>query len=264
MTDSGFAGGALLGSMAWSAAAIVVVLAVTFAWARHTGGHRVVDTAWGLLFVAVAVTTFVRSAGDGGSGRRWLLLVMTLLWGVRLAVHLGRRSRGAGEDPRYAELLAGRGLVFTIASVYLLQGALTFVVSMPIQVGMLERAPLGVLDYLGAALWLIGLGFEAVGDRQLDRYKADPDREPVLDTGLWRYTRHPNYFGDACVWTGLFLVAAGHWPGPLTLPSLVVMVYLLAFGSGKRVLERSMSQRPGYAAYMARTSGFVPWPPKPR
>jgi steroid 5-alpha reductase family enzyme len=143
-----------------------------------------------------------------------------------------------------------------------LQGLLVFVVAMPVLVGCFTSGPIGMIGWLGVAVWLVGLCFEAIGDRQLERYKADPDRGPVLDSGLWRYTRHPNYFGDACVWIGIFCVAAEHWPGILTVFSPVVMVYLLAFGSGKPMLERTMAQRPAYRDYMRRTSGFVPLPPR--
>ncbi|MBV9820678.1 MAG: DUF1295 domain-containing protein, partial [Actinobacteria bacterium] len=159
----------------------------------------------------------------------------------------------------------------TLALVYGLQGVLVLLVSAPVLVGSFERDGLGPLAVVGVLLWLVGLFFEAVGDWQLDRYQRDKAAgksaagrpvHQVLDTGLWRYTRHPNYFGDACVWLGIFCVSAERWPGVLTVFSPVIMVYLLAFGSGKRVLERSMADRPGYRDYMARTSGFVPLPPR--
>ncbi|MGH9061939.1 MAG: DUF1295 domain-containing protein, partial [Acidimicrobiales bacterium] len=238
------------------------VLAVTYLVSRRTGRHCVIDTAWGLMFCAIALAAFAASADRGDTARRWLILAMTLLWGLRLAVHVTRRNRGKGEDPRYTALLAGHGRWFPLLAVYLSQGALAFLISMPIQVAVFQRGALTPLAWAGVALWLPGMLFETVGDAQLARFKADPDRGGVLDTGLWRYTRHPNYFGDACVWAGIFLVAAGHWPGPLTVASLAVMVYLLAFGSGKAVLERAMAERPGYRDYTRRTSGFVPLPPR--
>ncbi|MDQ1721331.1 MAG: hypothetical protein QOI26_1065, partial [Pseudonocardiales bacterium] len=125
---------------------------------------------------------------------------------------------------------------------------------------------LGWLAAVGMLSWIVGVLFEGVGDWQLERYRrakaSGVDIGPVMDRGLWRYTRHPNYFGDACVWLGIFCVSAERWPGVLTVFSPVIMVYLLAFGSGKRVLERSMASRPGYREYMARTSGFLPRPPR--
>jgi steroid 5-alpha reductase family enzyme len=249
-------------ALPWVAAALLVVLAVTFVVGRIAGKHSVIDTAWGLLFSAAAVVGYLASAGHGNAARRAVLLVMTLIWGLRLAGHIGRRSIGKPEDPRYARMLAGRSAGYALLMVYGLQGLLAFVIAMPVLAGCFTSGPIGVIGWLGVAVWLVGLCFEAVGDHQLERYKANPDRGPVLDSGLWRYTRHPNYFGDACVWIGIFCVAAEHWPGILTVFSPVVMVYLLAFGSGKPMLERTMAQRPAYRDYMRRTSGFVPLPPR--
>lgn len=259
---SGFAASAFVAALPWTAAADAAVLVVTYLAAGRAGRHSVIDTAWGLLFAAIAVAACVRSAGSGSPGRRYLVLALTVLWGVRLAVHIGRRNRGADEDPRYRALLAGRGPIVVIALVYLTQGALAYLVSMPVQVAAFQRAPLGPLAWVGAAGWLTGMLFEAIGDEQLRRFKADPARSGILNTGLWRYTRHPNYFGDACVWAGIFLIAAESWPGVLTIGSPLLMGYLLAFGSGKRVLEHAMADRPGYREYARRTSGFVPLPPR--
>ena len=249
-------------TLIWAAATMAVTLVITYAIAKRVHRHNVIDVAWGLLFCCFAVASFAVSAGEGDDRRRWLLLAMTLVWGVRLAVHMAVRSRGHGEDPRYAAMLKDRGEPAIISIVYVLQGVIAFIVAMPLAVASLSDEPMGVLAYAGVLLWLVGIGFEALGDRQLAAYKADPHRAPVMDSGLWRYTRHPNYFGDACVWVGIFLIAAEHWPGVLTIFSPALMVYLLAFGSGKRVLERHMAERPGYRAYMERTSGFFPLPPR--
>ena len=262
----GFDGGRFAGTVALAAVAVLVALLITYLAGRRAGRHSVIDTAWGLMFCVVAVVAYFSSSGFGDGGRRLLLLAMTLLWGIRLAVRIGRRSAGKGEDPRYEQMLRDRGTLQTLALVYGLQGVLVLLVSAPILVGSFERDGLGLLAVLGALVWTVGLLFEAVGDWQLDRYqRAKSAGEPVsqvLDTGLWRYTRHPNYFGDACVWLGIFCVSAERWPGVLTVFAPVIMVYLLAFGSGKRVLERSMADRPGYRDYMARTSGFLPLPPR--
>ena len=263
---TGFQGGAWLRSLPWTVAAVVVLLVITFVAARRAGRHNVIDTAWGLGFCLVAVTSYVTSAGHGNALRRNVLLVLVLVWGLRLAWHIGRRSLGRGEDPRYAELLAkakGSQTLYALRTVYLGQGLLVLFIGLPVQIGMFERGPLGIVGWLGIAVWAVGLFFEAVGDHQMASFRADPaNRGKVIDVGLWRYTRHPNYFGDACVWVGLFLVAAQRWPGVLTVLSPAVMVYLLANGSGKKVLERSMIKRPGYRAYMQRTSGFLPLPPR--
>jgi steroid 5-alpha reductase family enzyme len=245
-----------------AAAAILVVLAATYAVGRVAGKHSVIDTAWGLMFAAATTAVFLTTLGHGDDARRSMLLVMPVVWGVRLAVHIGSRNRGKPEDARYEKLLADRGQLETVLIVYGLQGGLVLLIVQPVVVGLRADGGLTPLGYLGVALWLLGLLFEGVGDWQLEQYKRDPQRGPVMDRGLWRYTRHPNYFGDACVWVGIFLVAAERWPGVLTLPSPAVMIYLLAFGSGKRLLERHMAGRPGFDEYVARTSGFIPLPPK--
>ncbi|MFJ5228647.1 DUF1295 domain-containing protein [Kitasatospora sp. NPDC088391] len=244
---------------------------LAFAVGVRTGRHRGVDVAWGLAFAAVAVTGYLLSAGDGDGGRRALVTALVVVWGVRLAVHLWWRARGLPEDARYARMLsrapAGPARTrYAFRIVYLLQAALVWVVSLPVQAAQYLPDPLGPLAWAGTALWAVGLFFEAVGDAQLARFKADPaHRGQVMDRGLWGWTRHPNYFGDACVWWGLFLFAA-HTPlGWAFLPSPLLMTWLLAFGSGKPMLERHLSpDRPGWAEYTARTSGFFPLPPRRR
>jgi steroid 5-alpha reductase family enzyme len=265
---SSFDVAAFAGTLGWAAGAELVLLAGTFAVAKVAGKHAVIDTAWGLLFAAVAVVVFVRSAGFGDGVRRGLLLALPVAWGLRLAVHVGRRTVGRPEDPRYARLLAkarGNPDLYALRMVYLLQGALAFLVAAPVLVGGFEAAPVGALAWLGVALWLVGVLFEAIGDAQLERFRRDPTSHgKVMDRGLWRYTRHPNYFGDACVWWGIFLVAADAWPGIATIPAPVVMTLLLTVGSGTRLLEQHMRGRPGWAEYAARTSRFLPRPPKRR
>ncbi|MFW5418766.1 DUF1295 domain-containing protein [Nocardiopsis sp. CNT-189] len=245
-------------------------MAGAFAAARRLGRHSVVDVAWGAAFAAVAAVTAVLSAGEGDPLRTGLACGATAVWGLRLAVHIARRDRGAGEDPRYEALLSrapGSRDAYALRTVYLLQGALVWVVSVPVQLAGYVPGPAGWAALLGAGVWALGLAFEAVGDRQLARFKADPaNRGRLMTGGLWAWTRHPNYFGDACVWWGLFLIAAGSWPGVLSLPAPVLMTWLLTRGSGKRLLEERMRDRPGWACYAARTPGFVPLPPgwKPR
>ena len=228
----------------------------------------IVDLVWGPAFVLVALVGAL--AGDGDPARRWLLLGLTAAWGVRLAIHLARRKRAEpAEDRRYARMRERRGSSFALWSViwiFGLQGLLVLVVSLPLQAG--AEAPT-VLDWAivpGLALYLVGLVFEAVGDHQLTRFRADPAaRGRVMDRGLWRYTRHPNYFGDACVWFGLWLVvlpAGGTW---WTVIGPLVMTVLLVRVSGAALLERDIGERrPGYAEYVRRTSGFLPRPPRRR
>ena len=265
MTD--FPWGSFLGALPYTVLAVVVVLGGTFLVALRLGRHAVVDVAWGLGFAAVAVAAFLASAGAGDGIVSGLALVLTVVWGVRLATHIALRSRGHGEDPRYVELLAkapGNPQLFALRRIYLTQGVVMWFVSLPVQVAMFTQGEANLATWLGVALWLVGFVFETVGDLQLTRFRNDPSTSgQVLDTGLWRFTRHPNYFGDACVWWGLSLIAFTSWPGILTILSPLVMTWLLAKGTGKPLLEKDMSsRRPGYAEYVRRTSGFVPLPPK--
>ena len=262
-----FDGAAFARVLPLTALVVLVLMAVTLAVATRVGRHVVIDVTWGLGFVAIAATAFAASAGRGDDLRRWLALGLTAIWGVRLAAHVYLRSRGGGEDPRYAALLdraPGSRTAYAVAHVYIPQGLVMWFVSLPVQIAMYVRGGLGWVLWTGVVVWGVGFVFEAVGDYQLARFRRDPATAgTVLDTGLWRYTRHPNYFGDAGVWTGLFLVAASAWPGVLTVLSPVAMVWNLYSGTGKKLLEKDIGdRRPGYADYVRRTSGFIPWPPK--
>ncbi|ROO84333.1 steroid 5-alpha reductase family enzyme [Actinocorallia herbida] len=253
-----------------SAAAIAVLMGVTYALGVRKGSHALIDITWGAAFSVVALVSLALSAGHGDPVRRWTVAALTVVWGMRLAVHLGRRNWDAKEDPRYTELLSPappeRRDRYAIRKVYLPQGVSVLLVSLPVQVAMYQTAPPGVFLWLGAAVWAVGLGFEALGDRQLAAFKADPaNRGRVLDTGLWRYTRHPNYFGDALVWFGLFLTACDEPLGLLTVVSPLAMLWFLTRVTGVRLSDARMADRkPGYREYMARTSAFVPRPPRRR
>jgi steroid 5-alpha reductase family enzyme len=250
----------LLGTLGAALAVVLVAFGVGVATGRHAG----VDVAWGLGFAAVAVTGALLSGGD--PAMVWLVTALTVVWGVRLAVHIGLGNHGVGEDPRYERLLArapGNRTVYAFRVIYLFQGVVLWFVSLPVQ--MAQRfATLSAWAVAGVALWLVGFVFETVGDWQLDRFRRDPaSKGRVLDTGLWRYTRHPNYFGDACVWWGIYALACLSWQGALTVLPPLLMTYLLAAKTGKPLLEKQLVRsRPGYTEYAARTSGFVPWPPR--
>ena len=256
--------GSLAATLLVTAAAVIAAMLVTLAVALRVGRHSVIDTVWGLGFALIAVVAFAVSAGHGVTGRRVLITVLTVVWGVRLAAYIGWRSRGQGEDPRYDDMLAkapGNRTAYAFRKVYLTQAALIWLISIPVQAAMFAPGPLGAAAIAGGLIWFCGLAFEAVGDWQLARFKGNPaNRGTVMDRGLWHYTRHPNYFGDACVWWGLFLVSCGSWLGLVTIFSPVLMTYLLAAGSGKPITEARLAQRPGYAEYVARTSGFFPLP----
>ena len=154
--------------------------------------------------------------------------------------------------------------VHALRAVYLPQALILWLASFPVQAGMLQRSPAGPVTLAGAALWLTGFAFESVGDAQLARFKRNPaNRGLIMDRGLWRYTRHPNYFGDACMWWALFLISLGSWPGLLTAFAPLLMTVILTRGTGQRLTDRRMAaSRPQYADYAARTSGFFPLPPR--
>jgi steroid 5-alpha reductase family enzyme len=223
----------------------------------------IVDTLWSLMFVIAA---FAYAASTTPlEPRAQLLLVLVTIWGLRLALYLGRRNFGHEEDRRYQKIRKRNEPGFTWKSLYLvfgLQALLAWVISLPLLGGIAgDSSPLGWLDYAGVALWLVGLYFEAVGDWQLTRFKANPaNAGQVMDHGLWGLTRHPNYFGDFCVWWGFGLIAlsAGAW-WALLGPAL--MSVLLLRVSGVTLLERDIGlRRPGYAEYIRRTNAFFPGP----
>jgi len=224
----------------------------------------IVDVFWGLGFVLIAA---VAAACNGPpTNRMALLLAMTSVWGVRLAAYLLWRNWGQGEDRRYGEMRKHHGERFgrvSLVTVFLLQGLLLVWIALPLEFAAAEKssAPLGLLDGIGVLLWLVGLTFETVGDLQMAKFQSEPANEGrVMDQGLWRYTRHPNYFGDFCVWWGLYITAAAGGAA-LTILSPATMSFLLVRVSGVTLLEKSIGERrPDYAEYRKRTSSFFPWP----
>jgi steroid 5-alpha reductase family enzyme len=258
--------GALLETLPLSFAAVLVLMALTYLASRIVGRHSVIDVTWGLGFVVI--TAVGALVGDGDATRRIVMLVMVALWGLRLATHIALRSRGHGEDPRYAAMLAkapGNPEVYALTRIYLTQAVVLWIISLPLQANANLSGGLTWVSYVGIAVWAVGLFFEAVGDWQLQRFRTDPHKVPgaVMDRGLWKLTRHPNYFGDATLWWGMFIVTASRFPGVLFFPSALVMNVYLAYVTGKPLLEKQMMEsKPGYADYVARTSGFFPRPPK--
>ena len=249
-----------------AAGAVAVLMVITTIAARRPGRFSVVDTTWGLAFVVVAAGSAVLSVALGTSGLLpWVVLALVGVWGLRLAWHMHRRNHGAGEDPRYAEMLGDTPFGVAALRVFGIQGLAAWLVSWPIQaIAVTGSDPLWWLVAAGVLLWMLGVGFEAVGDAQLAAYKRNADRPQVMASGLWRYTRHPNYFGDACVWWGIWLIGAATawWVGPATVLAPVAMTYFLLHATGARLLEKTMMQRPGYPEYAARTSMFLPLPPR--
>ena len=255
--------------MWWSALAVLVVMTVTWLASVPLRNASIVDPVWSLGFVVVGWVSAL--TGDGDALRVALMTGAVTIWGLRLSLHLFTRNRGHGEDFRYVAMRRRHGPGFwwiSYFTVFVVQGILMWIVSLPLQfsAGIDEQIGIGwLLLAIGMVLWIVGFLFETVGDAQLRAFKADPGSAgQVMDRGLWRYTRHPNYFGDACVWWGLgvMALAAGGW-AVVGLVGPLVMNVLLRRVSGVTLLEKSMvSRRPGYADYVARTSPFVPRPPR--
>jgi steroid 5-alpha reductase family enzyme len=250
-----------LGLLAIGVALVAMLLT---AYAAHRAGRvSVVDVTWGLALAAIAVVAAV--VGTGTPWRRWVLAVMVLVWGARLSRHIFGRSHGRGEDPRYAELLGEAGHRAAVRKVYVPQGLAICLLALPIMTAAHGDAVVTWLVWVGVMVWAVGTVVEAVGDAQLAAYKRDPDRGPVMDRGLWGWTRHPNYFGDALLWWGIWLAggaASGWWPAVVSVLAPIAMTHFLRNVTGAKLLEQTMSQRPGWEAYAARVPLFVPRPPR--
>ncbi len=244
---------------------MVIMAALTVLWLVSIvlKDASIIDIFWGLGFVILAWTyKYILSAN---SDRSLIICVLVSIWGIRLALYLANRNLGKGEDYRYQEWRKEYGTSFWWVSylrVFLLQGLLLWIIGATLLVAQTSNV-WTVVDYLGIILWTIGLAFEAVGDYQLAQFKKNTDNKgKVLDSGLWRYTRHPNYFGDAVLWWGIFCFAAsaGAW---WTVFSPILMTFLLMKVSGVALLEKTLIQtKPQYKDYIGRTSAFFPTIPK--
>ena len=252
----------------WLQALVALLVVAVAAWLVSLPLRNVslVDSLWSLKFLLCAGLYVGLQATP--APRAWLVLVLVAVWAVRLAVHITWRNHGHGEDRRYQQIRRNNEPGFAFKSLYIvfgLQALLAWVISLPLLAAATGTAPLGWLDALGVLLWVVGFVFEAGGDWQLARFTANrANAGKVMDRGFWAWTRHPNYFGDACAWWGLGVlgVAAGGWwsvPGPLLMTLLLLKV------SGVSLLEKDIGERrPGYADYVRRTSAFLPRPPRPR
>ena len=261
-------------ALSFNAAALLAAILLLWAYSVRIKDVSFIDAFWAFGMVLLAWATWAQSGAPGA--RSHLLLGLTTLWGLRLSGHLWTRWRAHGEDPRYAKIMGSviekKGWNWSktsLLSVFLTQAPLLFITCLPAQLGIWAsdggRTVIGPLGALGAAIALIGIVFETIGDAQLNAFRANPaNKGKVLDTGLWRYTRHPNYFGDACTWWGIWLVAAETGqPGWISVIGPIFLTFTLTRWSGKPLLERGMKKtRPEYAEYVRRTSGFFPLPPK--
>jgi steroid 5-alpha reductase family enzyme len=245
----------------------VVLAATTALWllSLRMQDASIADIFWGPGFALLAWFYYRQSSTVGW--RPMVMAVLLTLWGLRLGAHIAARHRG--EDPRYRAMRRVHPDTFwwrSLFTVFWLQGAILWFVSLPVLVAALdgEHARVSPTDIAGAGLFFVGLAFETVGDAQLRRFRANPaNRGQVLETGLWRYTRHPNYFGDALLWWGLFLIATSASRGWMTIASPIVMTLLLLRVSGVTLLEEGLkASKPGYADYIRRTSSFIPWKPQ--
>jgi len=250
-------------TLAWALGAMLLLWLLSLALRDAS----IVDIWWGPGIACVVGVAFALSGG--AHPRRALLLGMAALWALRLGGHLLWRNAGRGEDPRYQAMRRHHGARFaalSLVTVFGSQGVLQWLVALPLQLAQLAPGPerLGAPDAAGLAVFAFGLGFEAVGDWQLARFKADAaSAGRVMDRGLWRYTRHPNYFGDCAAHWGMFLVALATPFGWLGVLGPLAMTVLLLRISGVALLERSIGKRrPAYTEYQRRTSAFVPWPPR--
>jgi steroid 5-alpha reductase family enzyme len=230
-----------------------------------------VDSWWAFGMPVLAGLSFLETGPP--TPRKYLLLLLCTVWGFRLGFYLLWRWRTHGADPRYEKMMANaksrRGWGFAMASglmVFALQMPLQFIVSLPVQLGQVSPVPamIGIVGWIGVALAVVGILFEGISDLQLVQFKANPaNKGKVLDSGLWRYSRHPNMFGDACLWWGLYLIAAETAVGRWSILGPVAITFLLTRFSGVPTVEGSMrKKRPDYEDYVRRTSGFIPWFPK--
>lgn len=230
--------------------------------------NDVADVAWGLGFIVTTLVTLLYNPGPV-SLRGWLTVLLICVWGIRLAVHIAMRHQGKGEDARYQNWRRGWGkhaLLFAYLQVFLLQGFLILIVAFPVTwTVMAPVTPFKMVDAIGIIIWITGFVFEAVGDYQLLTFKRNPENKGrIIQSGLWKYSRHPNYFGEVVLWWGIFCVAIGTPGGWVTIIGPLLITYLILFVSGVPMLEKLYEGNPEYKRYQARTSRFFPMPPRQR
>lgn len=245
--------------------AILVMMSLLWLLSLALKNASIVDIFWGLGFVIVAWID--KSISPFMSPNKWLMLILVSIWGIRLALHIGSRNWGKPEDFRYAKWREENGSSWwwrSFFKVFLLQGVLMWIISAPIiSIRVTDGIPpLSPLAIFGGLVWFYGFFFESVGDWQLKQFISNSaNKGKLMTSGVWKYTRHPNYFGDAAQWWGLYLIAlaSGGW---WTIFSPIIMTFLLVNVSGVAMLEKTMKNKPGYEEYVKRTNAFIPWLPK--
>lgn len=251
----------------WTLAGTVIYMTLFYAVAFRLRNNGIIDIGWGPGFILVAVIQIALHGWEAADFRTWLLTAMVVVWGIRLSWHIGLRNAGKPEDFRYAEMRKGWGDAWWwkgYTNVFLLQAVILWVFSVPV-VLLWQHPSVGwdVWTIIGIVLWLVGMIFEVIGDAQLAAFKKNPaHRGQVITTGLWRYTRHPNYFGEALLWWGFSICLLGQPFGWLGLISPLLLNLSLLYFSGVPMLEKKYADHPQFQAYAKVTSRFIPMPPK--
>lgn len=248
----------------FNALVVLAYMSIFFLIASAVKDNSIVDVAWGTGFVLIAYFTLL-FFGEFNL-RQFLVTIAVTLWGLRLAVHIFRRNKGRGEDFRYAAMREKWGryvLIRSFLQIYVLQGFFMLVVAYPVMLVNSTPGPsFSWLDFLGLSIWIAGFLFEAVADSQLREFVKTKRPGEIMKSGLWRYSRHPNYFGEAVQWWGIFIVALSLQDGWLAIISPILITFLLRFVSGVPYLERKYRQYPKFTEYMKETNSFIPWFPK--
>jgi steroid 5-alpha reductase family enzyme len=244
---------------------IAAYMALWFCLAQALGRNDVADIAWGTGFIVTAISAMVST--ENVTPRGLLTTALVVLWGVRLACHVFLRNRDKHEDPRYRKWRQDWGkhaVIRAFLQVFLLQGVLIIIISLPVTIAVTAgQSPLSSLDLLGVCIWCVGFACEAVGDYQLAKYKRDPaNKGKIMTQGLWKYTRHPNYFGEVALWWGVYLIALSVPRGWTTILGPITITYLILKVSGIPLLEEKYKDNPEFQMYKRRTSAFLPLPPR--
>lgn len=250
----------------YNALLVLAHMSLFFLLAAARKDNSTVDLAWGIGFVLIAL--FTLSIFGHYTLRQLLTSALVALWGIRLASHIYSRNKGKGEDFRYAQMRKDWGenvLIRSFLQIYLLQGFFMLVIASPIMLINSRVGPaFGWLDALGLLLWLAGFTLEVIADRQLREFVKTKREGEIMKEGVWKYSRHPNYFGEAVQWWGIFLLALSIEGGIWTFVSPLLITILLRFVSGVPYLERKYKKYPAFKEYMRETNAFIPWFPKKR
>ncbi|HPG41534.1 MAG TPA: DUF1295 domain-containing protein [bacterium] len=255
----------MIASILYAAIAVFFFMTAWFIAAIVKKDNSIVDIAWGLGFVVIACVAFVNS--QACTGRQLLITALIAIWAIRLAGHIAIRKIGHGEDFRYVKMRQAWGnrvISKSFINIFMLQGILLLIIAYPvILVNNTYQKPLNTLDYLGILVWLTGFFFESVGDYQLFKFKKErANKGKIITTGLWKYTRHPNYFGEVTLWWGIFLFALSSSYGFTAIISPALITFLLLKVSGVPLLEKKYQDNPEFIEYAKKTSSFFPRRPR--